>query len=169
MGGDYLATYLRDHLAGAGAGLELVDHIARLHAGDPIERFAADLRAEIAADRAELEELMGRLGVDRSRTKEAGAWISAQLSELKVHLEDLRDGTFRRFELWEARSIGIEGKRLLWRTLSSALGGRPEIAGIDLAELERRAEEQRRDVEARRLEAAKAAFGLSTRRCDGPR
>jgi hypothetical protein len=35
----------------------------------------------------------------------------------------------------------------------------PELDTIDLAKLEQRAEEQRRDVESMRLKAVKAAFG----------
>jgi hypothetical protein len=55
--------------------------------------------------------------------------------------------------------VGIEGKRLLWVSLGSVVAGNSELAVIDLAKLERRAEEQRRDVETMRVKAAKAAFG----------
>ncbi len=111
----HLATYLKDHLAGATAGLELIDHITRLHADEPTGPFASQLRAEIADDLSALKDLMARLHVTPSPARTATSWASAKFAELKVHLDDLHDGGLRRFELWEAMSLGIEGKRLLWR------------------------------------------------------
>jgi hypothetical protein len=160
MSDDYLAAYLTDHLAGSKAGLELIDHIARLHAGDAIERFVMDLKAEIDADRKALEELMARLDINPSRSKNTAAWMSSKFTELKVRLADQPDGPFRRFELWEALSLGIEGKRLLWRTLRTAMEGRTERGAVDLEQLEERAERQRRDVEEWRLDAARSAFAV---------
>jgi hypothetical protein len=157
MSNAYLATYLNDHLAGSEAGLELIEHIVKLHADQPGERIATHLRDAIHADRKELEGLIKRLQIKQSVSKKAVAWLSEKLAEFKVHLEDLRDGPLRRLELWEALSLGIEGKRLLWRSLASALEGE-ELKSIDLAKLEQRAEEQRRDVETMRVKAAKAAF-----------
>ena len=46
-----LATYLNDHLAGSEVALELLDHLNRLVPDSPVGQFAADLKAEIAADR----------------------------------------------------------------------------------------------------------------------
>ena len=61
MSEQHLATYLNDHLAGAVAALELLEHLGKAHADTPTGRFAAELRADIAADRKELEALMARL------------------------------------------------------------------------------------------------------------
>jgi hypothetical protein len=154
-----LATYLNDHLAGSEAGLELIEHIAKVLAGDPGECFATELKDAIAADRKALESLMARLNIGQSRSKRMVAWISEKFAELKVRLDDPQGGPLRRLELWEALSLGIEGKRLLWRSLASALEGMPETDGIDFGKLERRAEEQRWDVEELRVKAAKAALG----------
>jgi hypothetical protein len=160
MSKSHLANYLNDHLAGSEAGLELVEHIVKLHVGQPGERVAIHLRDAIAADRKELESLMDRLQIRKSVSKRAVAWISEKFAEFKVHLEDLHDGPLRRLELWEALSLGIEGKRLLWRSLAASPEGGPELGGIDLARLEQRAEEQRREVETMRAKAARAAFGV---------
>jgi hypothetical protein len=56
------------------------------------------------------------------------------------------------------RSVGIEGKRLLWLALAAAAADTPGLVGTDYGRLERRAEEQRRGVETLRLEAARVAF-----------
>jgi hypothetical protein len=117
------------------------------------------LQAEIAADRQELEALMARLQIARSRIRKVAAWISEKLTELKLLRDDRKGGALRLLEIWDALSLGIEGKRLLWHTLASAVDGRAELAVIDLKKLEQRAEAKRRTVEVKRLDAAKAAFG----------
>ena len=59
---DNLTTYLHDHLAGATAGLELVEALRDQHADEPLGRFAAQLSGGIQADRRTLEELAERVG-----------------------------------------------------------------------------------------------------------
>ena len=159
MSDSHLATYLNDHLAGSEVAPELLEYPQRLVPGAPAGQFAAALQAEIAADRQELEALMARLQIAQSRTRKVAAWISEKFTELKLLLDDRKGGALRLLEIWDALSLGIEGKRLLWHTLASALDGRAELATIDLKKLEQRAEDQRRKVEVKRLEAAKAAFG----------
>src|SRR5262245_37760811 len=159
MADEHLATYLNDHLACSVAALELLEYIERANPDTPEGQFAAWLRADIAADRQELEALMARLQVAVSRQRKAAAWLAEKLTELKLRLDDPSAGAMRRLEFFEAVSIGIEGKRLLWRSLAAAAAGRPELSGTDYGRLERRAEEQRRSVESVRLVAAKAALG----------
>ena len=69
MAEHYLATYLNDHLAGSEVALELLEHLERVHSGSSVARFAVELRSDIAADRRELEALMGRWGVAVSRPR----------------------------------------------------------------------------------------------------
>jgi hypothetical protein len=159
MAEHYLATYLNDHLAGSEVALELLEHLERAHAGSPLARFAAALGVEIEADRRELEGLMARLQVAMSRPRKVTAWLSEKMTELKLRLDDTAGGPLRQLEILEALSLGIEGKRLLWRSLVVAAEARPEIDGTDFGRLERRAEEQRHTVEPWRLEAARAALG----------
>ena len=154
-----LATYLNDHLAGAVAGMELIDHIVKLYAGQPGERVAIHVRDSIAADRKDLDSLMARLEITQSAPRKAAAWVFEKFAEIKVKLDDLQEGSLRRLERWEALSVGIEGKRLLWVSLASVVEAQSELAVIDLVKREKRAEEQRRDVETMRVKAAKAAFG----------
>jgi hypothetical protein len=159
MAESYLVTYLNDHLAGSEVALELLEHFERAHAGQPVASVAAGLREDIAADRRELEALMGRLGVAISRPRLVGAWLSEKLTRLKLRLDDRSTGALHQLEVFEAVSVGIEGKRLLWRSLAAAAEGSPELAAADYGHLERRAEDQRNTVEPLRLEAARAALG----------
>jgi hypothetical protein len=158
MADKHIATYLNDHLAGSGAALELLEHLETEHAGTDLERFAAELRADVEADRQELEAIMDRLQITESRTRKATGWLAEKASRLKLRLDDLTDGALRLHETLEALSLGIEGKRSLWRALAAAAEGSPALRVADYALLERRAEEQRARVEVRRLEAAREAL-----------
>jgi hypothetical protein len=159
MAEHYLASYLNDHLAGSEIALELLDFVDQKHA--PAVGFASQLRAEIAADRRELEALMATIQVAVSQPRKAAAWFSAKIMELKLRLDDRPDGALRQLEIWEALSLGIEGKRLLWCSLAAAAEIMSDLRGPDYGLLQRRADEQRLEVEKVRLEAARAALGFA--------
>jgi hypothetical protein len=161
MARTHLATYLNDHLAGSVIALEMLEHLEKAHAETPVAAFAIWLRAEIAEDRQELEALMGRLEISQSPVRKAAAWISEKLTQAKLKMDDSQEGSLRLLEIFEALSLGIEGKRLLWISLSTASETTPDLAGTDYGRLEQRAEEQRKAVEAHRRDAARSAFGAS--------
>ena len=156
MAGTSLATYLNNHLAGSVVGLTLLEHIEHANAGAPSERIIADLKAEIADDRKALEGLIARLGIAKSHPRQAAGWLAEKMTELKMKVDDPGGGALHQLESLEALSLGIEGKRLLWRSLHAV--AESELAGPDYEELERRAADQRDRVETLRLDAARAAF-----------
>jgi hypothetical protein len=119
----------------------------RRYAGTPLAKFAIELLAEIEADQKELKGVMARRGVAESRPRQAAAWLTEKLSELKLRLDDPSAGGLRRLEILEALSLGIEGKRLFWLALATAAEAAPELGGTDYGRLVGRAEGQRRSVE----------------------
>ncbi|MBC7923348.1 MAG: hypothetical protein H7Z75_19905 [Ferruginibacter sp.] len=158
MNSEHLATYLNDHLAGSVAVLDLLAHLETAHANTDTGRFAAQLRADIGADRQELETLMERLHLAESLPRKAAAWLAEKATQLKLRLDDTAGGTLHLLETLDAVAVGIEGKRALWHALAAAAGEVSALRGIDYEALSARAVEQRRRVEAVRLPAAKAAF-----------
>src|SRR5690349_9668817 len=76
MANAHIATYLNDHLAGAVAAVELLGHLAAAQAGTALEPVLAEVRAEVATDRQELEALMARLQIAQSRPRQATAWLA---------------------------------------------------------------------------------------------
>jgi hypothetical protein len=159
MASEHLSTYLNDHLAGATMALELLAHLERVHAGEPSQRFAAELRAEIEEDKAELERLARSLGAEQSATRQVTAWFGEKIARVKLRFDDVSgDGSFRLFEALEALSLGIEGKRSLWSALRQVAGTSPALQGVDYDRLEARAIDQRARVDARRLAEAAAAL-----------
>jgi hypothetical protein len=154
----HLATYLQDHLAGSEAALELLEHLEKAPTQDGLGPWAAALRADIDADRQELEALMERLQITASRPRLAFAWLGEKVTVIKLWLDDSRGGGLRLLESLEALALGIDGKRALWRSLATAAEGAPGLHGVDYDRLGQRADEQRGRVEMERLKAAKRAL-----------
>jgi len=67
-------------------------------------------------------------------------------------------GEAARLEELEVLSLGIEGKRMLWKVLGTRASSDGRLVGFDFAGLERRAESQRRRLEPFRLGLAAAAL-----------
>jgi hypothetical protein len=159
MAKEHIATYLNDHLAGAVAAIELLEHLEKAHAGEPLATFLAELRTDIAADRQELEALMKQLQAAESPTRKGTAWLGEKVTQLKLRLDDPSGGPLRLLEALDALAVGIEGKRALWRALAATAENTPRFQITDYKRLEQRAQEQRQRVEVKRLEAARLALG----------
>jgi hypothetical protein len=150
-----LAVYLNDHLAGAAAGVAL---LASLAERPSISGPAKALHDEVLDDKRELERLMERLGVAKSAVRQGAGWLSEKLAELKTRVDDPSGGTLHEFELLEAISLGVHGKRSLWTTLKTASASAAALDGVDFDRLITRADDQRARLETLRLAAAQRAL-----------
>ena len=148
---DSFGTYLHDHLAGSNFAIELLEFLRDQHAGQPLGTFATALLIDVEEDRQALQRMIDRDGSGVPVLKEAAAWMSEKVTRLK-----LGRGCFGTFQALEALSLGILGKRALWRALATIDDAR--IGGEDLRELTARAEAQYGQVEEQRLKAAPAAL-----------
>jgi hypothetical protein len=154
-----LDTYLNDHLAGAMFGADLARQIAaQVDATERAPRFV-DLAAEIEADRRTLSGLMDRLGTSKNPVKQAVTWMAEKLSRAK--LSGPGDDELNLFMALETLSLGVEGKASVWRTLRDLVDRYPALDATELDGLIARAEDQRRLVEAERIDAGRRAFGGS--------
>ena len=88
--------------------------------------------------------------------------LMPEATEIKLRLDDPGSGALRVLEILEALSVGIEGKRLLWRALAAVAEDAPALRLTDYGCLEQRAQEQRQRVEMARLETAKTALGTTS-------
>ena len=158
MANEHLATYLNDHLAGSVVAVELMENLEAAYAESPIAKFVNGIRMDVEADQRELQELMSRLEISESRTRQVSAWLTEKLTELKLRLDDSAHGNLRLFESLEALSLGIEGKKSLWLALAAAAEISPQLRLLDYERLQARAEEQRGRVETKRIEIAKVAL-----------
>jgi hypothetical protein len=151
-----LGTYLNDHLAGSTYAVDLVEFLRDTYEGQELGQFAAWLLAEIEADRDVLKELGERAGGGSSKVKELAAWLGEKVSRLKLG-HSANDG-LGLFEALEFLELGIHGKFELWRALVAIAPGNPKLRGVDFEHLASRAEQQRAEVERRRLQVAHFVF-----------
>jgi hypothetical protein len=154
-----LATYLNDHLAGATGGVELARRACGANRGTPFEDPLCRLATEIEEDRDALVDVMRRLGVARDPVKIALAWAAEKGGRLKLNGRLTGYSPLSRVLELELLSLGVVGKRGMWRVLASVAGDDERIADVDLAALSRRADNQRRLLERQRVRAAELAFG----------
>jgi hypothetical protein len=153
-----LGTYLNDHLAGSVAAIELLDHLIREQTGQRLEKFLVDLRDNIHADQEVLRDLIEKLDLEESAVRKAGAWMAEKMGQAKFALGGTEAGGLGLLQAFEGLALGITGKKLLWRALSTVESDIPDVQGIDLARLEQRAQEQFERVEKERLYLAREAL-----------
>ena len=158
-----LAVYLNDHLAGSAAGLRLARRCLERERGTELGRRLEALVGEIEEDRGVLERVMARVEATPNPVKQAAANGVVLLSVLKNRLPVLGSGSgdVSRLEEIELLSLGIEGKRLLWRALGALARKDRRLKEFDFATLEGRAQAQRDLLEPFRLELASGALGGS--------
>ena len=151
-----LQTYLRDHVAGAQHAAQLLEALRDLHAGTLLGASSAELLKQVEEDLAVLKRGAAGLGAEDFHMKDLAGWLGDKLSRLK--LVPL-GSPFSTFEALEFLSLGVLGKRALWRTLMSVRSAYPELASVDFATLIERAEAQYATVEKMRLDSAVLVFG----------
>jgi hypothetical protein len=156
-----LASYLNDHLAGSVAAIELLDHLIMEQTGQRLERFLVDLRDDIRADQEVLQNLIGKLDLDESAVRKAGAWIAEKVAEARIALSGSSASGLGSLQALEGLELGITGKKLLWRALRIVEASLPQLQGVDLAQLEQRAEAQLQRIEKERLHLARETFGVT--------
>jgi len=134
-----LAVYLQDHYAGAVAAIEMLEHLIKTHAGKPLERFFRKLCADIRSDRRQLRKIMTVLGFQESTVRDTGAWMAEKLARTKLGFSNGKTVGLRLVESLEILQLGITGKRLLWRAMSTAIKSSPVLQQSDFTALERSA------------------------------
>lgn len=159
-----LARYLHDHLAGSSGALLLIQELADNHDVPEAKEFFMDLKQKVETDRALLEELLEKIGQGGNTFFKVAGDVAARVGGIKLLWEKVKPGKLGMFEALEMLALGVHGKRLLWLALGEIKSWYPEWNGIDFAELEREAIEQRDGIEAWRLEAALDVFADTSRR-----
>ena len=158
-GHDLLGIYLNDHLAGATGGLELARRVAASHRG-PGAGAAQRLAAEVAQDRAALEDIMDALGIPVRAYKVCAAWIGEKAARLKLNGYLLARSPLSDLEELEMLRLGVEGKAAGWRTLRVLAETDERLDPGRLDELIARARGQADLLEELRVRAAGQVIGL---------
>lgn len=154
-----LAIYLKDHLAGATLGRELARRAARNNEGTELGDFLRTFVAEVNEDRATLLAVMSRLEVGPSTVKVGAAWLLEKLGRAKLNGRVRSYSPLSRVLELEGLTIGVAGKRALWRALGAVAARDSRLEDFDFDALALRAESQLQALERRRQAAAELAFG----------
>jgi hypothetical protein len=163
MGGDRLAVYLQDHLAGAVLGTELARRAARENRGSEFGRALETLAREIEEDRLTLERVRAAAGVSRPHAKRALAWTVEKVGRLKLNGQFRGYSPLSRLLELEGLAAGITAKRGLWISLGQIAADDSRLAGFDFGALTERAESQLAEVERQRLRAIPLALARPAR------
>ncbi len=150
------ACYLQDHLAGSAAAITLMGTLEQRNSGYAVSNFLHLLRKEIESERKQLEMVAAKFPLVGGTPRKVVAWVGEKSLELKLSFDGSGDRKFQLFEGLEAISLGIAGKRLLWRVLWREAEQNPLLAGVGLnyPRLTERAVAQRKELEPYRLNAA---------------
>jgi hypothetical protein len=149
-----LGIYLNDHLAGATAGTELARRIAASHGRSAVGGPLHQLAAEVAQDRAALQDIMGALGVPVRGYKVYAAWVGEKAGRLKFNGHLLTKSPLSYLEELEMMRLGVEGKAAGWRTLRVLADSDKRLDSARLDELISRARRQSDVLEELRVRAA---------------
>ncbi|MCM2369974.1 hypothetical protein [Aporhodopirellula aestuarii] len=151
-----LTTYLNDHLAGSVMAIELLKRLESEHQGDEFASFAADLRREIEDEQSILRSLLDDLDDRGDMTKRLTAWLGSKLTIFKLAHQSA--GKFGTFQSLETLSLGITGKRGLWRILEQLQPRETKLRSLDLRQLIKQADRQFSVVEERRMKLGTEAI-----------
>lgn len=139
----WLPYYLRDHMAGATAGVNLFDRVARGHSDYEVRTRVAQLRAQVTQDRTSLSRIMTDLGIRAVSI----TMLTGVLGELVGRLKPNGALTGRSpgadvVEL-EALTAAVQGKAQLWETLLGQANSDARLDAEHLRDLVNRAHDQR--------------------------
>jgi hypothetical protein len=157
-----LGIYLNDHLAGATAGTELARRIAASHGRSAGGGSLHQLAADIAQDRAALQDIMGALGVPVRGYKVYAAWIGEKAGRLKFNGHLLTKSPLSYLEELEMMRLGVEGKAAGWRTLRVLADSEKRLDATRLDDLIARAQRQSEVLEELRVGAAGQVITATT-------
>jgi hypothetical protein len=155
---EQLAIYLRDHRAGATAGLNLAQRAAGENEGTSFGQFLARLAEEIDEDVSTLEQIMGRLDVTPNLLKNAGASVGEKLGRFKMNGQITGYSPLSRLLEIEGLRGGVQAKLSLWQSLREVAADYEALDEQELDELVARAETQLVGLREQHRHAAREAF-----------
>ena len=150
---------MADQLALGVLWREIARRSQRSNQGTPLGDVLTRVADEIAEDVATFQQIMGRLGIPRSRVKPALAIVGERFGRLKLNGRLTEYSPLSRFEELDVLRMGIDGKIVLWANLRDLTGLASRLPDVDFEALIERARRQRDTIEPFRQQAGREAFG----------
>ena len=142
-----LIAYLRDHLSGSDMAVRVVHRLASTYQATEDGMLFRRLSRELEEDRSVVRALLRQLGASGRSMKRIAGYASGAVLSVTAGGEP---GDLSLFRTLEALSIGVQGKRCLWRALQNLRPVPPTVHGMDFVELEAKAVRQWEAIEERR-------------------
>jgi hypothetical protein len=152
-----LVAYLREHLSGADAAIQVVEYLGRAETGSDERQLFVSLYEQLKSDRRVVEMLLTRLGASSRSAKRVAGRAAGSLMK---RMAGGQPGDLSLFRTLEALAVGIQGKRCMWRALQ-ALSPALLPPGPGFAELEQTAVRQWEMVEQRRRALVPETFSVA--------
>jgi len=157
-----IATYLSDHRGGAAAAVRIVERLLAQTENASFKHCLERLLEQIKNDIEVLERIAKLFPTHTSWFKRFLGWFAGSLSGVKFHKSIA--GRFGEFEAIEFISLGILGKRALWRLLKELQFEELKTLVVDLDCLIESAQAQFDEVEAWRLTLGETAMRNNSER-----
>jgi hypothetical protein len=161
-----IAVYLNDHLAGAAAGLSMMDDLASRTKGTALGAQLHALAAEVREDQQLLRDVLVRLAASERRAAQAAAWVTEKVSEGRLALAARSHPALALLEGLESLALGLQGKLAMFRVLADIGPHDPRLADLPFDARAERTAAQHAMIETERRAAAREAFGAAV---PGPR
>jgi hypothetical protein len=138
-----LIAYLRDHLSGSDVAVAVVHRLVSTDHSAADRRLFQRLAKEFEEDRSVVRAVLNELGASGRSIKRAAGVASGALLSVTA---GGAPGELALLRTLEALSIGVQGKRCMWRALQNVTAA----GGMDFFALEAKAIRQWEAIEDRR-------------------
>ena len=152
-----LVTYLREHLAGADAAIQVVDRLKHTHKATTEATLFVSLHRQFVEDRTVVTTLLADLGVSPRSIKRLAGHAAGTV--LKAAAGGKR-GELTLFRTLEALAIGVQGKRCMWRAAQAIAPPLRAPGHRNFVELESHAVDQWEAIEQCRRSLVRPTFTI---------
>jgi hypothetical protein len=157
-----LARYLRTHLAGSTAGVNLFERAAS-EMPEPGASVIRRIHSELVEERVQLRAMMAALGIHANPVFNAAARVGERLGRLKPNGSLLHRTPKTDLVELETMRIALAGKLAGWESLLTIADDEPRLDRSQLKLLAAQAREQQKAVRALHKAAAARTLAPSAR------
>jgi hypothetical protein len=158
-----LIAYLRDHLSGSDVAVRVVQRLVATEKGAADRTLFQRLAKEFEEDRSVVRAVLNELGASGRSIKRAVGIASGTLLSVTAGGEP---GDLSLLRTLEGLSIGVQGKRCMWRALQNLHPVPSPVRDLDFVELEAKALRQWEAIEERRRDVVARTFGAIASRTE---
>jgi len=150
-----LITYLREHLAGSDMAIRVVHRLNAAQHGAEDGRLFRYLAKEFEEDRSAVRAVLTHLGASGRSIKRVAGVASGTVLSVTAGGDP---GDLSLLRTLEGLSIGVQGKRCMWRALQNLRPMPSTVPHVDFVELEAKAVRQWEAIEERRRDLVPRTF-----------